>query len=638
MKSTIVFLFFLFGISLVQAQVPSVYDLKESGPYQRRDLSIPGSRIVLNPYDFNSLLKAAEYSNRPTMPLNVAYLSTLSNDSLPLKHPNRRFGRQIIDLLTIRRTMESFEASEKSETSVALSFQTEWMPHELPFTADYEGGSKITGRDFFFDEKTVVREIQFSGTDETFYLSGKISGSVYDDQNTIFCKHNHINYAIRINGDLGEVGYRNDFWYVKIDSRDYKDKSLIVSVAFADKGESRQALEARVKAPLTMMPDQIGGQNEKFWNELLEKVPQPMNFSFEVADPKGVTPDQVRSAYYKAWVFTAMNLLGGDKELYPYPQLCTGKPSLWDEGHEVAPFSAAWESFLGIQLYAYIDPDVAWEAFKGLMSLVQEDGMLGGESLPSRKAQTAMILYRLTGDKESLRETYPAMKRYMDWRLKITHWVYGPHLASEDKKDAEFAFSALIDMEYLQEIARLLGYPEEVKIWKKKYNDFQQQCYGWFWETPESMPYQYFDRQTGKRNWGNTVWVCTGLYVDGFRGKYVQSLLNRFDHDYDPEKPFANFHIPKYPDVGYTVYGLIKRGYTRKALEMIEVNLRDICRAHASFAEQYIGDDFKPDGVRPSLFGSTTIIDFVLLMNNYRYDKGRSENIFRKELPVGVRK
>ncbi|MDL2222275.1 hypothetical protein LJC35_06965 [Parabacteroides sp. OttesenSCG-928-N08] len=638
MKNTILFICWLTTASLLQAQIPSVYDLRESGKHQRRDLSIPGSRIVINPYNFGSSLTAVEYSNRSTMPLNIAYLSTLSNDSLPLMDPILRFSRQVDDLLTIRRAAGSFEASLKEDKSLPLSFETEWMPHELPFFARYEGETEIKGRDFFFDSKTVVREIKFSGSDTCYYLSGKIAGSVYDDQQTIFCKHNHINYAIQINGKWKEVGYRNDAWYVRIDSRDYHHTPLIVSIAFADKGESRQALEARVRTPFLVDLDDVAAANADYWHQLFNKVPQPIDFSFETIDPKGVSPDQLRLAYYKAWVFTSMNLLEADSELFPYPQMCTGKPSLWCEGSEAAPFSAAWESFLGIQLYAYIDPKAAWDAFKGLLSLVEEDGMLGGESLPSRKAQTAMVLYRLTGDKESLRETYPAIKRYMEWRLQITHWVYREHIASPYRKDAEFAFSALIDMEYLQEIALLLGESKEAKEWKKREHDFLQKCYSWFWETPGSMPCQIYDLQTGKREWGHTVWVCTGLHVSDIQGKYAQSLLDRFDRDFDTDKPFGNFDIPKYPDVSYTVYGLLQRGYDRKALETIEVNLRDICRAHASFAEQYIGETFRPDGVRPSLFGSSMVIDFVLLMNNFRYDKGQEEMLFKRNLPTGVRR
>lgn len=639
MKSPLllILLVMVFSVFQLNAQSPSCEDLRETDKYQRRDLSIPGSRLIVNFYNFQSSKTPLEYSNRPTMPLNVAYLSTRANDSLPLKDPIIRFSRQIEDLLTIYKSTGSFEYTLRDDQSVAHRYETQWMPHELPFSADYSGDVKLNGYDFFFDKNTLVRIIRFSGPDTEFYLSGSIHGSIYEYDQAIVCNHNQINYAIRINGKMHEVGFRNDKWYAKINTKDYKNEPLVISIAFAEKKESRDTLLKRSSLPFSADLNQIRNSNKAFWDDLMAKVPEPANFNLETVDPMGVKPEDLYKAYYKAWVFTAMNLLDPDNELYPYPQICTGKPSLWSEGDEYAPFSAAWESFLGIQYYAYIDPDVAWQTFKGLMSLVGEDGMLGGESLPSRKAQTAMILYQLTGDIESLRETYPALKRYMDWRLNITHWVYRDIKPSIYNKDAEFAFSALVDMEHLQNIASILSYKKDVKYWKNKYDDLLNKSYSWFWETPDSMPCQVIDLKTGKRTSGNTIWTCSGLYVSGIKGRYEKSLLARFDRDFDPEKPFANFRIPKYPDISYAVYGLLQRGYEQRAKETIEANLRDIVRAHASFAEQYIGEDFKPDGVRPSLFGSSTVIDFVMLMNGYKYDCGVPQAIILKNEPAGVK-
>ena len=46
---------------------------------------------------------------------------------------------------------------------------------------------------------------------------------------------------------------------------------------------------------------------------------------------------------------------------------------------------------------------------------------------------------------------------------------------------------------------------------------------------------------------------------------------------------------------------------------------------------------FGTDGVRPSLFGSTTVIDFVFLMNGYKYDRGMPEAIPLKNSPSGIK-
>ncbi|KAA3688815.1 hypothetical protein F3F88_22280, partial [Bacteroides salyersiae] len=341
-------------------------------------------------------------------------------------------------------------------------------------------------------------------------------------------------------------------------------------------------------------------------------VPRPENFELVQVKTYGILSGDLKSAYYKAWVFTAQNVLPEDDMMFPYPQVCAGKASLWDEGEERAPFSAAWESFIGIQWYAYVDPTLAWKAFKGLMTLVDKEGMLGGESLPSRKVQTARILYELTHDKESLKEVYPALKRYMNWRLNVTHWIYQDIKPSTSYKDAEFCFSALIDMEHLMVIAGELGYENDAEIWQQAHQTFSEKCLEWFWRTPQTIPEQNYDINSDSGSKGNTIWVTTGLYVDGLlKGDYLNSMMKRFDSEYDTDKSFAGFGIPKYPDVSYSVYGLLQHGYVEKAQGVIEANLRDIVRAKATFAEQYVGDDFEPDGVRPSLFGSSTLIDFV---------------------------
>jgi hypothetical protein len=94
--------------------------------------------------------------------------------------------------------------------------------------------------------------------------------------------------------------------------------------------------------------------------------------------------------------------------------------------------------------------------------------------------------------------------------------------------------------------------------------------------------------------------------------------------------------MPKYPDMSYTVYGLLKQGYTSRARGVMEACIRDIVRAGAPFAEQYVGDDFRADGVRPSLFGSSTIIDFTMLMNGYKYDRGTPTIVLTDAQDSGV--
>ncbi len=614
-------------------------DLRETDSMQRRDLSWPMSRIVINPYNFNSRYTAVQYSNRATMPLNVAYLSTRENDSLPYKDPVTRFSRQALDLLMIYKNTGKFQNAVNNQQAVASDFATEWLPYQLPFSATYSDGSGYVGEDFFYNLYTLVRRIRFDnqGKDSKYYLAGKFQGFIKKVDNALIVNNNYINYAIRFNGDFDLAKTRDGIWYVEIDAAKFPGRELVVSVAFADRGESDSLLLARSLAPLNDDLSKVLADNEKFWDDQMAKFPCPKNYTFDIVDPMGVTPQELQKTYYKAWVFLVMNLLMEDPDIYPYPQLCNGKPSLWDEGAEEAPFTAAWESFFAIQYYAFIDPDVAWDVFKGLMSLVQPDGMLGGESLPSRKAQTAIILYELTGDKESLAEVYPALDRYLNWRMKITHWVYRNLIpVSEYNKDAEFAFSALVDMEHMVTIADILGYKDDARAWRTKHADFLKKCYTWFWPTPDSFPNQNYNIQTGKSSAGNVLWTASGMYIDGLDKRHFNSLYKRFNETFDIDKPFLGMPVPKYPDLSYTVYGLIKHGYNHQAQQMIEVNLRDIVRARASFAEQYVGANFRPDGVRPAMFGASVIIDFVMLLNGYKYDRGIPQGVVFQKTPRGV--
>ena len=97
-------------------------------------------------------------------------------------------------------------------------------------------------------------------------------------------------------------------------------------------------------------------------------------------------------------------------------------------------------------------------------------------------------------------------------------------------------------------------------------------------------------------------------------------MLGLFYKYYDTELPFAGFDAAKYPDMNYTVYGLIDKNKVTLARNLLEANIRDIVLTNSVFAETYRNG--KPSGVRPSIFGMASIIDFVLLKNNYFYQKG----------------
>lgn len=637
------------------AHPPKSVDLMEMDARQRRDLSLPMSRVVLNFFDFKSTNTAFRFSTAPNLPLHTAWLSTEKNDES--KKAVSRFSRTVPELFTLYRSDGmDFESNVTNPAgSLAAVFKTVWMPHALPFSATYSNGSEVSGEDYLFDEQTVLRTMRFSGTPSGFYVAGRYFGKAEVVGGTVVIRNGHIRYAVassaigrfevvtpskqlRAFGDpnvseaawggaaSGVEPHEQGWWYFLVDTEALPDGDVRFAAAFAGEGESdEESFKAARRAVKRTPATEARQAREAQWDRLLALVPEPRNTDLlRHADAKGATPEGIWQAYYKAWVFTIQNVLPPDMKVYPYPQLATGKPSLWDEGEQRAPFSAAWESFLGTQFYAFIDQETAVESFKGLMSLVDQDGMLGGESLPSRKAQTAMVLYRLTGDLEMLRETYPALCRYMQWRMKITHWIYGDMKPNPMWKDAEFVFSAIIDMEHLADVATMIGKPEEAKQWQTKRMAFYDEAKGWFWKTPTSLPVQNWCGDGPVPNpQDHAVWVTTALYMDGMlKDDYLKSTMAKFDALYNPDANFAGLEMPKYPDMSYTVYGLLKQGYPERARGLMEACIRDIVRAGAPFAEQYVGDDFRADGVRPSLFGSSMIIDFTMLLNGYKYDRG----------------
>ncbi len=538
--------------------------------------------------------------------------------------------------------------SGMSDLKEASSFHTSWRPFDLPFEAFYEDDISVGGADFFYDTRTLVRELHFEGS-ARFILSGYYTGAVsFDNDSTLVISREGYAYALSskifkqqdfrfysnsadLKGSMHThaIPPPSGYWAIELDTDDLPDNSLHVAIAMKETSETVN-LAALVHQALTGNNAATAyQQRENEINELLGRVPHPQDFTLTKVPSMGITSDEIKKEYYRAWVFLESNILPADGTQYPYVQMATGKPSLWDEGDEKAPFSAIWESLLGFQLYGFVDPQLAWEGFKGLMSLTDNNGLIGGESLPSRKAQTAWMLFQQTGDTASLGSVYDELERYLNWRLQYPHWIY---FSSPDPnlKDAEFVFHALVDLGYMAKIANIVKTSAEVSQWNLKAQQFANDARSWFWPSATGIPYQVYNTASMNRSWGNTPWVTIAMYTDHFTGSYLQGILQRFRNDFSSTYNFYLPGVPKYPDLSYTIYGLIKQGMPDTAAIMIDAGIRDIVRA-ASFAEHYeeTGTPY-PKGVRPSLFGANTIIDLLWLKNGFQHDKGfpHAVNVF----------
>lgn len=529
----------------------------------------------------------------------------------------------------------------------AIKYQTAWMPNELPFEAKYDDESTLKGTDFFYDIHTIVRRVSFQPKNEKskLLLTGAYSGDdVTFEENTLIQDKGVYSIAISANAfgegkvkfysSIGEmkmqiggnaVPSKQGYWAVEIDPAQSGDLIASVAYSYENDKEDKSVLLARAQAPLK--DNNAATQYEavkQYWNDYLAKVPQPAVFDIETVAGRNVMTGDVRQNYYKAWTFIASNLLMGDPVKYPYPQVVTGKASMWDEGDDLAPYSATWESFCGIQFLAFTDTENAWKALQGLMSLTDKNGVIGGESLPSRKAQTAWLLYEMTGDSEKLTSVYDELERYLNWRMKYPHWIYNSS-ADETKKDAEFVFSAVLDIQFMSKIAKVVKDENAASAWDKKAHDFFEESLGWFWSTPASLPVQYYNTKNKSRDAGNTYWVTTGLFIDMLEGEYLKSTYKLFDVNFNSNNNFGGGDMgwAKYPDVSYTVYGLVQKGYVEYAENVIDASLRDLVRSGCWFAEQYAKTGIPyPSGVRPSLFGACMAVDFVMMKNGFMYGTG----------------
>ena len=193
---------------------------------------------------------------------------------------------------------------------------------------------------------------------------------------------------------------------------------VLASIGLATKMEgSEKAIERAKNALLNKPASKWLAERKQSWDHLLAKVPHPEKFG--LGSSSGVTPEMHRQWYYGAWTFLLSQLLAPFPENnYPYFSIAEGKPSLWAEGDPAAPPQCSWTCFMVCGVLADIMPEKAWSIYEGVMSRVNEEGILLGECLPSRKAQGGWDLYRATGDRERLSRVYPAIKRYLIWREK----------------------------------------------------------------------------------------------------------------------------------------------------------------------------------------------------------------------------
>ena len=515
-------------------------------------------------------------------------------------------------------------------------------PCKLAFSASFANRAVVSGYDFFADaNSTLIRVLKVRGSGKKdVCLSGRLDNSAVASwdaaKGVIVVKGGKYAYSLQftqLSGvDLAAQPLRltpvieKGLWSVRIPLEG--PAVLGISFGFAADVEGSDTPIARATMAFARPVTTSLAAAKANMDGYLGRVPQPMRWGVEGIPAFGVTPARHRQAYYAAWTLVIQSLMNSfpDNPVYPYPQMSLGKPSLLAEGEHTSPATCGWESFLGLQWFSFLDPEICWKAYQGIMSRVDQNGQLGGESLPSRKAQTAWILHQRKPDREKLSAVYPAIKRYLLWREQNPRWIYGGNNAT-DEKDIEFAVSWLLDVDYAIQIAGELGQTKDVDLWKTKSAEMRKNVHDWFFSEPKKLHQFCFTKHklyaTKERSEYRPIMILTALSLKELPTEDLARLMQLFREIHKPDRACNGFAYTKYADNNLVAYGLLDRRLP-EARPFIASMLRDSIRA-GEFAEVLKpghGGEPEVDGVKPSLFTALNIIEFTWMLNGVRYESG----------------
>lgn len=565
--------------------------------------------------------------------------------------------------------------SDNRWLSEGSDYTSTWQPEAIDYTVDYGDKAQATGFDVPVGTDALGRLFDVAGLgDDGLVVGGTYAGTATWDADSL---------ALRVTRSIGKGSYtwvavmpegsRINFFSARSDMA--KGKSPLkapaagqgawavelpngksaVGVGFAMGSGSDAISRATASARTADTPEELEAARAGWtthWNDFLAKVPVPEDFDLARAgvDTMGVTPETVRRMYYTAWIGLGANVMQATPETGGnHVQIATGKPSTYTSGPKGAEASAAWDSLFGMQFLAYVDPDTAWDAFKGNMeNAVPTEGHFGEyEVLPSRKAQTAWTLYQVTGQKEPLEDDYATLVAYLDWAATSANMRWSFSGKGEGERDAEFYVSMIVDLGYAQKISALLGHEDDVAKWKKAASDLTVDYEKQFFPRDDAgnittTLYKHWVDGSHPDEEGLTQYVTTGLHVPGLSEDVREALLARFDRAFDAKDTLAGLandkpSALKAPDAQFIAYGLLDQGRTTQAEQFLSIVARDIVRSGV-FAEVYESKSEGPRGtsVAPSIFGNINFIDNVWILNGYRMDQGDPAFVRMEDTTGGV--
>ncbi|HET6384915.1 MAG TPA: hypothetical protein VFJ58_16090 [Armatimonadota bacterium] len=521
-----------------------------------------------------------------------------------------------------------------------------WMPQEITATAHFDAGGNVQGTVTMPDVDTVAERFRVQ-TGPALMLEGRFDGRLRWDpaRRALLLQGARFSAAIGVSRPVrwlgshpeslawalgedagGDGGGSPGTWRMVVEGLK-PGEDVVVAARFID--SPGDAAKAAAGARAEASPSAFAAaerRQEAAWNRRLARVPQPLDFTPRAAASEGVTPDEVRRTYYRAWVFLYDDTLPPTND-FLYPQVCAGKPSLWTEGAPRSEETATWDSFYAMQALALVDPQTAWAAAQGILSQVDSDGYLYGEALATVFARTFWLLYEETGDTGRLHAVYPALKRYLLWKIANPRWIFPnrtkPAPAADAPKDQEFVSFEIVDAGYAARIAQALHLPSEAVFWRQQQRAALADYLRWFWPTPGGPVYRIYN-SGADRGGPNEPWSLQGLQIPPplLPAEDAAALAALYRKTMNPALPFLVPGRTRFGDLEPITLGLFEHGQVGAAAQLTDACMSDVTRA-GDFSEDYIQTNPPvPDGVRPSAFGARLMIDSVLWHNGAVLDRG----------------
>lgn len=544
----------------------------------------------------------------------------------------------------------------------ASNVDSEWRPYKVGINAQYPNG-ELEVSDYFIDEDTVGRQI-VNNSNETIEVNitqtktglwtQNGSSFVYDSKDTLNQYYFSMNFKQDAIVEESDTGYNLIF---------SPGSNIDMAIAFATENQGVEYAQEKSKIILTSTSEELLIQTKNKWSKLLSIVPMPITFGID-ADLGAINEEEHRNLYYTAWAYLLGNMMSPTDEAgYQFGQQLLGKASMQTEGAPISSGNNSWESILQLQLISLVNPNFAQDTIYGFMTMVDANGKLDGEVLPTRFAQTVWITYNSNQDIDFLKRIYPSLKRFMEYKSENLHWIWGGTNV-EDEVDSEFVISWLFDERFVEQISSELGYTNEVEYWNAIANKLLNKYYKYFFVDEDSLeaegafpsgtsgvrdddhPEDKSSRGIWQRiyrdhynsdgtNMHNNVrgvlpenvhMILTALAIPEISDVYEERLLNLFYDVYNPSLTLSGFTNYKYGPNSLLMYGLLEHGMIEELMSLLK---NDLTKANEvwTFCELYSYNSNTPQGTLPTSFSTNLIIENTLMINGVMYYTGELQEL-----------